>query len=113
MWKEIGIYGEGGANGQGKAASRPPGSRLGRRRLAEEAGHLQIGDLDLLLNKIHSLIANFLIGLAGTPATMMKGGTLLFTTEPAPTMAPLPIVTLGRTITPVPSQASSFIVIGP
>ena len=35
---------------------------------------------------------------AGTPATIVKGATFLLTTAPAPTIAPLPMVTPGRII---------------
>src|SRR5438093_12354964 len=37
-----------------------------------------------------------LTGRAGTPATIAPGGTSRVTTEPAPTIAFLPIVTPGR-----------------
>ena len=46
-------------------------------------------------------------GLAGTPATVMPAGTSLVTTAPAPTMAPAPIETPGRTVAPAASQAWS------
>src|SRR5579863_2238414 len=39
---------------------------------------------------------------AGTPATTAKAGTSRVTTAPAPTIAPRPIVTPGRTTAPVP-----------
>ena len=45
--------------------------------------------------------------LAGFPATRWKGGTSFVTTLPAPTVAPLPILTPGKIIAPPPIQQSS------
>ncbi len=50
---------------------------------------------------------------AGAPATTVHGGTSRVTTEPAPTMAPSPMVTLGMTMTPAPSQASCSMTMRP
>src|SRR5262249_54131349 len=44
-------------------------------------------------------------GPAGTPATMVYGGTSCVTTAPAPTMAPSPIVTPARIVALVPIDA--------
>ena len=35
---------------------------------------------------------------AGFPTTVAPAGTFLVTTDPAPTIAPLPIVRFGRTV---------------
>ena len=56
---------------------------------------------------------NFFKCLAGTPATMVKGGTSLSTKDAAPTTDPCPMVVFGITMAPVPNQASSSMVIGP
>ena len=49
------------------------------------------------------------IGLAGLPCTIVMGGTDVVTTLPAVTIDPRPMVTLGSTIAPGPTLASSSI----
>jgi hypothetical protein len=44
------------------------------------------------------------MGLAGTPATTVKGATSLVTTAPAATIEPLPKVTPGKIIARVPMK---------
>lgn len=44
--------------------------------------------------------------VAGTPATIAYGGTFFVTTAPAPTIAPLPILTFGKIIAPRPIHVS-------
>src|SRR5690606_29557274 len=49
---------------------------------------------------------------AGLPTTTAYAGTSRVTTAPAPTCAPLPMVTPGRTIAPTPTSASSSMTTG-
>jgi len=44
---------------------------------------------------------------------MVIGGMSFFTNEPAPIIAPSPMVTLGITMAPVPNQAFFSIIMGP
>lgn len=53
-------------------------------------------------------VSTFLIILAGLPATTWKAGIFLVTTLPAPTVAPFPILTPGRTVTCLISSISAF-----
>ena len=70
----------------------------------------QCSDLShhLIFNRklISSLLKRYLIILAGTPATMEKGGTSLVTTACANTIAPSPIVTPAKIEAPNPIQQS-------
>ena len=51
------------------------------------------------------------IFLAGTPAWISYDGTLLVTTEPAPMIAPRPILTPAMMMAPNPTHASSSITV--
>ena len=55
---------------------------------------------------------NFLIGFAGVPTAITKGGNDLETTEFAPTIVPWPIVTPGNTDTNSPNHTLSSITTG-
>jgi len=52
------------------------------------------------------------ITLAGTPATIVSGGTSRVTTAPAPTIAPSPMWTPGTTVTDAPNHTRRPITIG-
>ena len=56
----------------------------------------------------YSSISSFFTTLAGLPATTVHGGTSFVTTEPAPTIAPSPIVTPFSIIAFIPIQALSL-----
>ena len=50
---------------------------------------------------------------AGAPTAMDMAGMLSVTTAPAPMIAPLPMETPSKTITPTPNQASSSMMMSP
>nr|ACL53038.1 unknown [Zea mays]ACR36385.1 unknown [Zea mays] len=47
------------------------------------------------------------ISLAGFPTAVLLGGTSMSTTDPAPTLAPAPILTFPRTVAPAPMSTPS------
>ena len=49
---------------------------------------------------------------AGTPATIVFGGTSLVTTAPAPTIAPSPMVTPAKIVAEDPIEAPFFTRVG-
>lgn len=75
-------------------------------------GHYKPISLTLLSASLSSpsfLTGNVLITLAGFPTTTLRGGTLLVTTDPAPTVDPAPMVTPPRMVTLPPSQTLSSV----
>jgi len=66
-----------------------------------------------LVKHSNRMLCRSRIFFAGFPAHISNAGTLLVTTEPAPTIAPFPMWIPGRTMVPAPIQAQSSMIMDP
>src|SRR5436309_15845772 len=70
-----------------------------------------VGGLGVFLNRCrHLSLSNFLTTIAGFPATITFGGTLLVTTDPAATTEFSPMLTPFKIVAFIPIQTLSAII---